>query len=144
MSNYEDGSKSVPVLDRAVLLQHDFVTELDTCAVDWCDDPNFFNMLQSRSPSPRHASPEPHAESATWEFVNYRPEEVSRHAKPALHKMVQKKRLPEKLNQKPCSRGGACTRCHIAKVVLLYLQTTSDLCTWQVRCIRTPGMADCG
>ena len=87
------------------LLQDDLLNELDA---DWCDDPTFFNMLQSPHSSPR-------ADSASFEFVMEKPELDPRYER------RKREDLPEIVNlSKACPRGGACTRCHASKVALLY------------------------
>merc|ERR1712166_1151804 len=54
-------------------LDEDFMDEIDDFAVDWCDDPNFFNTHQRPCPAPSllvHGGCTP---PLAWLFVNEEP-----------------------------------------------------------------------
>ena len=93
----------------------DFLAEMDNVAVDWCDDPDFFDTLQSPCPpSPGLATPVPRAESTAWQFVNEEPANEIQ----SLHTKRKNMKSENALSQK-CVRGKACTHCHTKKVVLM-------------------------
>ena len=98
------------------LLGEGFMDEIDNFAVDWCDDPNFFNTHQRPCPPPSlfvHGCTPPLAASAAWLFVNEEPgNDSDALAKEASLQMMS--RTDQRSSSGNVIR--ACTHCRTSKV----------------------------
>ena len=118
----------------------DFLAGMDDFADDCLED---FLADMDEDPTTQPSTVVPRAESATWQFVNEEPGS-DLHAlprKPPLYTIKQTAHRPPSEN---LNRTKACTHCRASKVVLNVNEQGVTAVTWQVKCLRNPGMNACG
>jgi len=94
-------------------LDEDFMDEIDNFAVDWCDDPNFFNTHQRPAPSLLvHGGCTP---LLAWQFVNEEPgNDLDALPKDAFASLQMMSGIDQRSSSGNMNR--ACTHCRNSKV----------------------------